>query len=398
MKLKQILVLTLAVVFFTACGKKKEAAQQVATPQTVETAAPGPTISSDEAKKRAEADKKAQDEANKKRVSRGQHTGDKKVGTKGTKSSAGSSRGVSDGRDDNFTTGLALTGGASKSGMLFTGSAGDGIISQLLEDEKIKLAEKQNRNAVLAASIWDMAYLIDNQGQIHLDVELKKGNGLTKVQAKTLYTAGQEMSIVSNQSSASGIELRAECLDASARAAQCSNLLVTLIQNDAEAKAILRQTYADIWYEHEKIKSANEYATLVQFFNNAKWDVETANKVSTAYMNTFEVVNGKAGFKVVVTGKRNQLIAFSANLVVKKNSLDPSTAVDKETQFRDIDLWMGRIASKDLAFSRSISDARLVQNSTKGQITIDMMVSSAGTGTKNSFTLRFTRIPVPAVL
>lgn len=398
MKLKQLLVLTLATIFFAACGSKKEsaAAQQAPAVQKAETAAPAPEMTAEEAKAKAEAakaeaDKKAKDARGSKK-----HDGHKHKPGTGQKDQG--SVGVDASEDFLGTQDLVITGGKSKSGMKYSGSAGDGIMTQLLAQEKMKLATEQDRNAVLAASIWDMAYLVDSQGTLTINVDFTKGAGLTKVQVKTGFTAHQAMHVVATVGSGSEVQITAKCLDTAKAADRCSNLLVTFAKDGAEATALLRQTLANIYFEYEKVEQANEYATLVEFFKNSTIDVETANKVDSAYLNTFEVVNGKSGFKVVVTGKRSQVLGFKADLLLKKDYSAPMISVDKETKFRGIDMWMGQSVGKDLAFMSSISDAKLVQNNTKGQITIDMTVKSVSTGSSDSLTLRFTRVPVSASL
>lgn len=399
MKLRQLLVFSLAVVFFTACGSKKEsAAQQPAEAQKSETAAPAPTISSEEAKKKAAAAKLAKSKDGRGGSTRrqdGKHVGKNKSehGQKGSSASQGDS-------SDSFlgTQDMVITGGKSKSGMKYSGSAGDGIITQLLTEEKMKLAVDQDRNAVLAASIWDMSYVVDGQGELTLDIALTKGAGLSQVKARTQYSAGRVMSVAASTGSGSEIQLTAECLDTVKASDRCSNLLVKFVKDGAEATAVLRQTLANIWFEYDKVEHANEYATLVEFFKNSSLDFETGNKVDSAYLNTFEVVNGKSGFKVVVTGKRSQVLGFKADLLLKKDLSAPMISVDKETKFKGVDMWMGQIVGKDLSFMNSISDAKLVQNNTKGQITLDMTVKSASTGSVNSLTLRFTRVAVSASL
>jgi hypothetical protein len=206
------------------------------------------------------------------------------------------------------------------------------------------------------------------------------------------------MSVFANTSSGSEIQLSAECLDSVKASDRCSNLLVTFVKDGAEVKAVLRQTLANIWFEYDKVEQANEYATLVEFFKNSSLNYETGNKVDSAYLNTFEVVNGKSGFKVIVTGKRSQVLSFKADLLLKKDLSAPMISVDKETKFKGIDMWMGQIVGKDLSFMNAISNVKLVQNNTRGQITLDMTIKSASTGSVNSLTLRFSRVPVSASL
>ena len=401
MKMQQYLITTMAVVFFSACGQKKESAQQTPEPQKVETAAPGPVTPADQAKTdaaKAEADKKAKEGRGS--MTRNRAAKSKKVAMKKTGKDKSTSNKKSIKSTDSVvsTDELQLTGGESKSGMIYTGSNADFIITKLLAEEQVKLADEQNRNAILAANVWALSYVIDGSGQLWIDIDFKKGNGLSKVQVKTAYKAGSPMQVEANTGSGSSLDVTAECLDSKLMANSCANLLVTFVQDDAQATALLRQTQANVWFEYEKVQEANEFATLVEFFKNAKLDVETPNKIDIAYLNTFEVVNGKSGFKAIILGKKNQLIAFEADLLLKADLSAPMIPVIKDTKFNALDLWMGRIPSKDLTFTHAISDAKLVQNNTKGQITIDMMVNSASTGSKNAFTLKFTRISVPAEL
>ncbi len=409
MKMQQYLVLTLALVFFSACGQKKESAQQTPEPQKIETAAPGPVTPADQAKAdaaKAEADKKAKEgrgsmtrnRAAKNKKIAVKKTGKDKSADKSTGKSTTNKKSVKSTDSIVSTDELQLTGGESKSGMIYTGSNADFIITKLLAEEQVKLADEQNRNAVLAANVWAMSYVIDSSAQLWIDIEFKKGNGLSKVQVKTAYKSGAAMQVQANTGSATSMDITADCLDTNLMANSCANLLVTFTQDGAQATALLRQTLANVWFEYEKVQEANEYATLVEFFKNAKLDIETPNKIDLAYLNTFEVVNGKSGFKAVIVGKKNQIIAFEADLLLKSDLSAPMIPVIKDTKFNALDLWMGRLPSKDLAFTHAISDARLVQNNTKGQITIDMMVNSASSGSKNAFTLKFTRISVAAEL
>lgn len=423
MKMQKILIAVLAFLFFSACGKKKQAVN--GSPSRTETSAPAPTLatSADENAQaeiarseaaRIEAEKKAKEgrgSVNRERTgrSKGKRIGNRPEASKptaqesvhsgvGSSSNTGSS-GISRDQGAASAQDLLLTGGSSADGFIFTGSAEDSIITQLLAEENIKLAAEQRRNLTLATSIWDIAYLIDNKGQLTIDIEFKKGSGISKIQAETPYAAGKVMNIVANGGTSAEIQISAECLDLSVHAHRCSNLLVRFAQNGARATAVVRQTLANIFFKYEKVTEADEYTTLVEFFKNAKLDAEISNKIDLAYLHTFEVVKGKSGFKAVVTGKKGQIIGFSADLVLKTNFSAPNIAVQKETQFKDIDLWMGRIAGgKDLGFSDAISGAKLVSNNTKGELTIDMAVNSASTGLKREFTLKFTRVAVGAHL
>lgn len=400
MNLKNILVLTLAVVFFASCGKKKESAGPApeAAPTKTETSAPAPTLTAEEeAKKKLEAekaelDKKAIEATRKGRGAGKRGGGNHQVGGKSSKGSDKSDKVVAHDK--------SLTGGKSKSGLIFTGSSADSILSDLVNDELMKPADEQDLNNALAASIFDIAYLIDGYGQLHLDVELRKGGGLTKIEAKANYEAGRAIRIVANPGMASEVALVAECLDKPLAASKCETLLVNVVQNGAQATAVLRQTSANIHYTYrDDASSANEFGSLVRFFENAQLDVQTPNKLQGALLHSFEVVNGKAGFKAIITGSKNQVLAFKGDLVVGKDLGAAGSQVEELTQLKGIDV-VGAAGSAiaDLGFIRTISDTKLVQNSTKGQITLKVNVNSASTGSKNSLNIQFTRVGKTASL
>ncbi len=406
MKMKQYLIITLAAVFFTACGQKKESAQQAAA----DVVKPGTPTAEEQTKldankakadaEKIEADKKAQ-------VNRGT-IDTKRAGTKplerkqvknqkGKPSSIGKRRTQTRPEEKIATTQeLQFTGGKSKSGYVYTGSSSDAVINNLALQEQNKEAGEFARNAQLAASVWDMSYLVDSSGKLFIDIKFLRGGGLSKLQVNMPYTPGRNMNISAN-SSGMLVDITAKCIDASMTSERCSNLLVTFTQNGAQAKAVLRQTYADVWFEYQDVRQFDEYARFVEFFKNAHVDSEVPNKLEAAYLHTYEVVNGKSGFTALVAGKQNQLIALEADLLVKPDLSAPQIEVLKETRFADVDMWMGRQGARDMGYSSMINDAKLVQNSTKGQITIDMnVVTPAGQSSK--FTMRFTRVPVAAEL
>lgn len=401
MTMKQYLIITLAAVFFTACGQKKESAQQAAEVQKQET--PAPTVSAEEQAKIDAEKARVQAEAEKieaeKKAKAGRGTIDKKrvaqKTPKGKKGHGGGKKSGAKGTEQLVSTQeLQLTGGTSKLGYVYTGSAQDSIINVLAADEQGKAPDEFKRNAAVAASIWDMGYLIDSTGLLWIEIKLvKSSGGFSKVQVKTPYKVGQVMHVAANAGSSS-LDISAECLDSDMKSNQCSNLLVTFVQDGGQATAMLRQSLANIWFEAKESKSAADYSHFVEFFNNASLDVETPNKLHKAYLYTFEVVNGKSGFKAVVTGKQNQVIALKADLLLQGDLSAPMTSVDKETKFNEVEMWMGRNISKDLGLSNLVNEAVLVQNSTKGELTFDLKVGAAN----KDFKVKFSRVPVSAEL
>lgn len=398
--MKQYLILILAVAFFSACGKKKEAVEQT-QPVAPPTATPAPDPAApDKAKldaEKAEADRKAKEtakSADRERASKR----DQKVAPKNVVKARPGKIVPKNVEKKIATQELQLTGGQSELGMIYTGSNADFIITQLLTDEKMKPIDVQNKNLKLAADIWEMAYLVDRSGQLSLDIEFKNGEGYSKIQAKTTYISSGIMRMITNPGTAAAVEITAECLDKSPMPNRCKNLLVTFSKDGAQTTAVLRQTLADIRFNWDDVKEPNEYATFFEFLNNARLDIESPNRIDLAYLHTFEIINGKSGFKAIVTGKKNQLIVLEADLLLKSDFSAPMIQVKKNTKMNEVDLWMARSPHKDLGLMRLISGAELIENNTKGEIKIRLTISSPSTDSKNVMDMRFKRISVPAEL
>lgn len=288
-------------------------------------------------------------------------------------------------------SGIQLTGAQSINGLLFTGTSDDGLLAQMIRDQQTKYAENSKMSFIFASTIWEAAYLIDRDGFLNIEIQFLKGDSFSKTEVKMPFESNQIMSISAQSAVGQSLVVQAKCLDYYAHASKCSNLLVTLNQKGAVASMILRQTMANIDYVHQKIESENEYASFVHFFKNAEDNVASGNKLQSAYLHTYEVANGKSGFKAILTGNQGQVIAFKADLLIKKSAQPAGINVIRETDFKSVDLWMGRTVSLDLGFSNLISSAVLSNNDGKGTITIDVSVDSKSTGSKNKLAIKFTR-------
>lgn len=395
--------------FLISCGKKKEATKS--EPAAEAPAAPVATdvkpveVKPEDKKVGAENAGRGNVANNRKNLNKKDSKAAKNTTKKSDKSGSGSSPKTT----ESSTSGSAaktekkssaasvaqgsvpLTDGVSNFGLLYTGSSDDGILGKLVAESKDKSADQQKADKALAISIFDISYLVDRTGQLTIDMSIKN-NGITEERRFQMpFEANDRMALAH-----SPLRVTAECIDADKFSDDCSNLLVGIEKDGAQAMAILRQTKANLWYQVNVVDD-EEYNELVQFLRNSKLDYETDNKVDQVYLNTFEVVGGKSGYTAVIMGKAKQVISLKSDLLVKKDLSASLNDVEKATDWDELNLFMTR-SGKDLRFMNMFKSATLTQNNGKGQITVDMNVESKVSKAKNKVILKFTRKAVPARL
>lgn len=406
MKWQKLVIYFSISLFLISCGKKKEAAKSEAPPPAAPaTPAPAPAENKpapnspvvvnpgDKAKDKA-GKKSGSATGRDKSITRDRKaTQDKSEKKNGSSSSASKGEKPSSGAAPGFKLeqhkplkSASLTGGETNFGLLYTGSSEDGVLAKLIELESQKPAAQALKDKELAISLLDLSYLVDRTGQITIDLTMVVGGKTTDKRFQMPYAAEKLMSARD-----ADLKISAECIDAYKYSDDCSNILVTVDKGAASAKAILRQTKAELGYEYEvSAKEDSEYSALTQFLKNSKLDFETDNRMEKSYLNTFEVVGGKSAFTAVIMGKAKQVLAFKSDLLINKDLSAPLNQVDKVTDWNDINLFM-TANGKDLKFMELFKSASLAANNGKGQITVSMIAESKLTKSKNKVLFQFSR-------
>lgn len=404
MKWQKLVIFMSISLFIVSCGKKKEAAKSDAPAATAaETKpaepAPAPVATPAEANKKPEVKKEGRDtlvvgekkvDLNDKKASANKPTKKESKPSASTSSSPSAPTGVKETNTSPVSSTKAeagsvpLTGGTSTYGLLYTGSSQDAVLEKLAEMEAGKSADQVKLNKTLSKSIFDLAYLIDRTGQLTIDVTLKTSNRIEDHRFQMPFDAQSEM-----QLSHSGITVSALCIDAQPYSDDCSNLLVTIQKGASQAKAVLRQTKADLWFQYD-VTDDQEFNQLAGFLRNSRLDYVTDERVETVYMNTYEVINGKSGYTAAIMGKAKQVIALKSDLLISNDLSAPLNLVDKVTDWNDINMFMAA-NGKDLKFMDLIKSASLVQNNGKGEITIEVVTESKSSKELHKVLFKMTR-------
>lgn len=377
--------------FIVSCGKKKEAAKDQAPAETVADTKPADQtpapVATPEAAKKQEAKKEGRDKlAGEKRTDLKEKKS-KSSGPQGSTSSAPAkeAKPAATANSAKAEAGsVPLTGGTSTYGLLYTGASQDSVLEKLAMMEAGKSAEQAKLNKSLSISIFEMAYLVDKEGQLTIDMTLKSAGRVEDHRFQMPFDAQSQMRL-----SNSGITVMAECIDAQPYSDDCSNLLVTVQKGSAEAKAVLRQTKADLWFQYD-VTDDQEFNQLASFLRNSKLDYVTDERVESVYMNSYEILGGKSGYTAAIMGKAKQVIALKSDLLVNSDLSAPLNMVDKVSDWSDINMFMAA-NGKDLKFMSLIKSATLVQNNGKGQITIEVTTESKSSKELHKVVLKMTR-------
>lgn len=402
MKWQKLIIYMGISLFLISCGKKKEATREEAPAPAPAAPAetkpteqnPAPVTPVDLNKK--EANKEGRGALNgQRKETKGKGSSGKTVKkeskssnsssptVKETKPAAGSSSSSSS-SSKAVAGSVPLTGGVSTYGLLYTGASQDAVLERLISLEAGKSAEQVKMNKALAVSIFETAYLVDRTGQLTIDVTLKSNGRIEDHRFQMPFEAQTQMSLDN-----SGIKVLAECIDAQPYSDDCSNLLVTIQKGSAEAKAVLRQTKADLWFQYD-ISKDEEFNQLANFLRNSKLDYVTDDRVDKIYLNTYEIVGGKSGYVTAIMGKAKQVIALKSDLLINSDLSAPLNMVDKVTDWNDINMFMAA-SGKDLKFMSMIKSAKLIQNSGKGQITLEVTTESKSSKALNKVFFKITR-------
>lgn len=391
MKWQKLVIYMGISLFIVSCGKKKEAAKNDAPAETVAEAKPADQtpapVATPEAAKKQEAKKEGRDKlAGEKRTDLKEKKS-KSSGPQGSTSSAPAkeAKPAATANSAKAEAGsVPLTGGTSTYGLLYTGASQDSVLEKLAMMEAGKSAEQAKLNKSLSISIFEMAYLVDRTGQLTIDMTLKSAGRVEDHRFQMPFDAQSQM-----QLSNSGITVMAECIDAQGFSDDCSNLLVTVQKGAAEAKAVLRQTKADLWFQYD-VTDDQEFNQLASFLRNSKLDYVTDERVESVYMNSYEILGGKSGYTAAIMGKAKQVIALKSDLLVNSDLSAPLNMVNKVTDWSDINMFMAA-NGKDLKFMSLIKSATLVQNDGKGQITIEVTTESKSSKELHKVVFKMTR-------
>ena len=293
-----------------------------------------------------------------------------------------------------FTMGRDLTGLKNSSGLHYTGSSVDNLLSDLLKKQnQISSAEAKSRNQKAAQSIQSIGLSIDeNHRNLLVSVDILK-NGKTEtilLEGSLNFTnsLGQKMSLLESRNSKNPVKASLTCLDIDR---ECETSRLTLRMGSPEKAAvvevILRQNYSDLHVDFPKHpETTSDYLAVETFFYNSQKSTTELNRVKEIKMNTFEVVQGVSGFQISILGYNQQFLSFKGELLAPAHGTVVSLDLDRSTTLYP--KYKADLANK-------ISDAKLVNNNGLGQLRLELQTAAKQDLGSNQIYMTFKRILKP---
>lgn len=191
-------------------------------------------------------------------------------------------------------------------------ASADGL-REYLAHKQNQVADEQQRakNLKLAYEIKKATYRFDYlTGRFRIEITLNK-------EAKTIGLIGdirdQASGLASNEA---GVQATATCLDQSGgKHSSCETAVIDLNYKGSNAKVILRKSAVAIRGDFPNRNCLTKACEDVYgLLRNTELKMKEANTIRTAEMDTFEVVQGRSGFRLFVTTHENEVIKIAGPL------------------------------------------------------------------------------------
>lgn len=307
---------------------------------------------------------------------------------------------------DNLTK--RLTGGKTSDGLLYTGTSTDGILAWLrARNEKVGW-ETRRLNFAAAASVRSAKLSVDSlSGEAIIALKIDEAGS-----AKTYVLAGAMSSGSANQlqlvragagettTGTQAVAATLKCLDLDG---QCENsyLRVKVGGNgtpSAIINVIFRQSAADAYFHlpGEYTDSA-EYADIREMIINSIKRINSDNRISAIKMNSWEVVNGRAGVNVYIQSRNKELLGFSGALLAPEAGTAVNVALSRIGVEANDSLDLLALNQWKLNYQNSIAEAKLINNNGLGQIRLALKMRKRGAIGGEQFAITIMRKIKPIV-
>lgn len=124
-----------------------------------------------------------------------------------------------------------------------------------------------------------------------------------------------------------------ECVDAKyTRIFDCQTKVATINLNGATAKIIFRTSAMNTIAKFADSKCiAKACDDLYDLFYNSEYEVKSARRIKSAVMETFEVINGRSAFNILIVSYDDEVIKMEGNLPAAEFSEKSEDKVDLDT-------------------------------------------------------------------
>ena len=292
-----------------------------------------------------------------------------------------------------------LTGAATRTGLVYTTSATDDLVDILRARNDRASYENQRLNYEAAASVDSAKIALSANGRdLVLTVRIHE-NGL----AATYNLVGPKNGSLSKVRRANGevtsgsrsIEATSRCMDADGGCQVVfTRIKIGESPNAGIINIIFRNTNADLYFKLPGTNSGNpDYLKFREMTYNTIQKNFSLNRVKQLRFASFEVVNGKSGFAVMMKTYHKELMAFSGSLLAPDYGTRLNLKLNKGGSTRDDMLDTVLTADSSYRYSNNISEAALIGNNGLGQVELEFTMAAKSGYYPDKFSIVFMRAP-----
>lgn len=303
-----------------------------------------------------------------------------------------------------------MTGGVTQDGLVYTSSSTDELLNFLrARNEKVDAATRRV-NLEAAASVQSAMMSVDAlSGDAIITLKIQEGRDVKIYNVAGVSSYGGMASIVRPVRGGNGelttgaraLEGTLKCLDLDGG---CETTLVRLKIGSLGSSAILnlvfRNSSADLFFHLPAIDSHSdnpEFLVLQDFALNTIKKIDTSDRIKTARMSSWEVVNGRSGVNLLMKGYNNELLAFAGPLLAPEAGTGVNVNLSRVAKDQEDTLDLISLNDTKLTYANWIGEAKMVANNGLGQVRVALKMRKRGSYAQDQFTVTFMRRIKPLV-
>lgn len=184
----------------------------------------------------------------------------------------------------------------------------------------------------------------------------------------------------------------------------CNNILARLSfgapGSMAIAYVVFRNSIADLFIEFSEKASESknpEFIKIWEMFSSTIHNENTKERFDNYNMKSFEVVNGRSGFKIEALAKNDQFLGFSGPLLAPEVGSSVKIPVSRLAQNEDLSLDLLNLGSIQYDLLSTLGDLKLINNNGLGQIRLQIKMRKFGMAPLDAFNMTFMRRIQPTI-
>ncbi|MBO9667780.1 MAG: hypothetical protein J7501_13330 [Bdellovibrio sp.] len=293
--------------------------------------------------------------------------------------------------------GKRFTGGVSEDGLLYTSSSTDSLIDFIRTRTPV---------SAMAGAITSAKMSVDGMsGDVNVTVKLMEGGEekVYNIAGSNGFEYGSSSTVLRGVREANGerttggmpAEGTLKCMDLDGG---CETSLLKLnigyVGANSVVYIVFRSTQTSLYFHlpAESKESANpEYQVLKEMAINTINKLTYDNRLESARLDSWEVVNGRSGFASVMKTYSKELLGFAGPLLAPESGTGVNIPLARLNKDQNDSLDLLALTDTRLNYANSIGSARLIANNGLGQIRIALKMRKRGNYAQDQFAITIMR-------